>query len=67
MKFRVGPPQLSAGKVFWPVEEAKYNMVKRWMAEPAKSEFSHWEVVSFHESEVDAKKASKRLNSNEQL
>lgn len=58
---RVGPPELSEGKKFWPVQKAIYNVIPTWGEIGARQEFSHWEIVDYYKTKKEAEEALMRL------
>jgi hypothetical protein len=48
---RVGPPELSGGKIFWPVQVAIHDGNNY-------NKFLRWDTVQFYETKEDATKAA---------
>ncbi len=51
---RIGPPELSEGKKFWPVQRDIYETHLSWGERGYYKTFSHWETVDFFDTKEEA-------------
>ena len=61
MGFRTGPPKISAGKKFWPVQKAVYDIVPTMGEKGYYEKFSCWEAVDFYDTKEAAENALAKL------